>query len=234
MRRTIRALVLPAAIILTMTRCADDKLPTPSNAHPADWTRKGTDQFHGVKVMASGYLSCTGCHGAALDGGEAGIACRDCHATFPHPQGWTTLSSPQFHGITIAAANWQLGSCRACHGEDYHGGSSGSSCYTCHTDENGPEACHTCHGSLENDAPPKDLSGHLSTASLGVGAHQKHLNNGVACTVCHLVPQRVSDEGHLDGMLPAEVTTSLEWDRTKATCTTSCHTDPQKQYTWNR
>lgn len=60
-------------------------------------------------------------------------------------------------------------------------------------------------------APPVALGGLTSTDRRGVGAHRAHLEQGrlgvlVACTECHIVPNAVSDEGHVDTPWPAEVT----------------------------
>jgi predicted CxxxxCH...CXXCH cytochrome family protein len=89
-------------------------------------------------------------------------------------------------------------------------------------------SCGGCHGSSnENPAPPVDLHGNTSTSEITVGAHQIHLNSRisapVACSACHLVPVNITDSGHLLPS-PAVVNTSVGWDRTSATCTTSsCH-----------
>jgi predicted CxxxxCH...CXXCH cytochrome family protein len=74
-----------------------------------------------------------------------------------------------------------------------------------------PYDCTSCHGSI-NAAPPKDLSGHTSISSPGVGVHQSHLlashsvSVAVACNECHTVPKSANDTGHLDVTPGAEVT----------------------------
>jgi predicted CxxxxCH...CXXCH cytochrome family protein len=84
----------------------------------------------------------------------------------------------------------------------------------------GSGVCNTCHGNGENAAPPVDTTGHSETTAPGVGAHQTHLLGGhaaatsggdptaraVTCEACHLVPERVTDSGHNDTALPAELT----------------------------
>ncbi len=113
---------------------------------------------------------------------------------------------------------------------------------TCYYDPSAPPAdetqgCRTCHGSLDNAAPPRSVAGSTSTTEIGVGAHQTHLNGGknsrpVSCSECHLVPTSVGDPGHIDSPLPAEVIfgslanaseIAANWDRTTATCNTYCH-----------
>lgn len=119
--------------------------------------------------------------------------------------------------------------CGTCHGvppADPHPQS--KQCYTCHSetvDQDGKIKdvskhidgkvevaleCYSCHGSKASNAPPKDLAGNTESSSPGVGAHQKHLAGGaygrpVACTECHVVPEKVGDPGHLDDTKGAEV-----------------------------
>lgn len=74
----------------------------------------------------------------------------------------------------------------------------------------GTGACNTCHGGADGPAPPPDLSGSTSPASLGVGSHSSHVRRGrlrgpVACDACHVMPTEVRSPGHLDSDLPAEV-----------------------------
>ena len=76
------------------------------------------------------------------------------------------------------------------------------------------QGCSDCHGGdAANAAPPRDLMGRHDTASLGVGAHQRHLGASVlrgpiACADCHTVPAGVMAPGHLDAA-PAELTFSV-------------------------
>jgi predicted CxxxxCH...CXXCH cytochrome family protein len=78
-------------------------------------------------------------------------------------------------------------------------------------------SCSACHGDaarggseLERAAPPRDLAGNTLPAQPGVGAHQIHLRAGathgpVACSECHVVPEKTGDLGHADDPLPAEL-----------------------------
>ena len=58
-----------------------------------------------------------------------------------------------------------------------------------------------CHGGEASNAPPNSLSGVTETTSVGVGAHQKHLDPAstwhrpVACADCHVVPADVGSPG---------------------------------------
>jgi hypothetical protein len=130
-----------------------------------------------------------------------------------HKTGILDKNSPDFHGNLVRSNGWSFSTCIRCHGSDYKGGTAGQSCLTCHTQDNGPEACNTCHGNFNDPgiiAPPRDASGNTSTDSLGVGAHYQHLyandlTNNVECSNCHKVPANYLDAGHLDTGLPAEV-----------------------------
>ena len=102
-----------------------------------------------------------------------------------------------------------------------------------------PAACDRCHGSSTSPAPPSDLFGGMSTTLLGVGAHATHLfgrygySTSVTCGDCHVVPSVVTDPGHLDSALPADVTfgglastggAAPVWDRASGTCSNVyCH-----------
>jgi predicted CxxxxCH...CXXCH cytochrome family protein len=128
-----------------------------------------------------------------------------------HGQGWTDTASANFHGLAIQSAGWSMNSCKECHGPDYKGGSSRSSCLMCHNKPGGPENCTVCHGGV-NAAPPKDLAGNTVTSSPGVGAHQDHflgtdsIATPIACNECHRVPSSFSAAGHVDSTAGAEVT----------------------------
>ncbi len=149
------------------------------------------------------------CHGAALDGGAL---------TEPN---WTTVDGSQVF-------------CGSCHGippPPPHQVVAANSCVNCHGDVvdadnniidkklhiNGEvnvsedaQTCSSCHGSGSNNAPPQDTSGNTATTFAGVGAHQKHMttaiSTNVSCVECHVVPSQITDTGHTDTALPAEIT----------------------------
>lgn len=102
----------------------------------------------------------------------------------------------------------------------------------------GEFTCTTCHGDPDREdpnapAPPLGTLGETDTATLAVGAHQAHLNDGpmrraIDCTECHTVP---TDLSHVDGVvelvfgpLATANGASPSWDRESATCSGSyCH-----------
>ena len=130
-----------------------------------------------------------------------------------HQSDWLDSQATNFHGNYIRQHQWDLTSCQQCHGDDYAGGISESSCNTCHTKT--PEGCTTCHGGVDNTtgAPPKDLQGNKATTFKGVGAHTIHLaggalSNGFGCKECHKKVENFNDANHIGSeLLPAEI----EW-----------------------
>lgn len=93
--------------------------------------------------------------------------------------------------------------------------------------------CTGCHGGLANNtgAPPFDAHGLSSSAA--VGAHTAHVDAGVRCDSCHVVPTQVAFPKHQDGV--ADVTfgaaaqdpvlaATPAYDRTSHTCSNVyCH-----------
>ena len=207
-----------------------------SYPHVDGWLASENENFHGeyIKDLGHDNSSCTSCHGAEFMGGSSEVSCYTCHNGYPHQSGWVSPANDNFHGQAIRAANWSLENCARCHGQDYRGGTTGSSCYTCHAGEQGPESCNVCHGSGTNFAPPQDLNNNTATTAIGVGAHQLHMTMFDRCSICHIVPTSVDETGHIDDTSYAEVQGNWgAWDRTSATCTTGCHSDAAKTYIWN-
>lgn len=161
-----------------------------------------------------------------------------------HAVGWSNPSSGNFHGVYIASSKWNLGACKTCHGGDYSGGTSGTSCLGCHSNSNGPENCRTCHGNSEHSNPPNALNGDSSTTSLGVGVHMSHLYStygaALSCDNCHRDINGFDDPNHIgsdpDGIaeivfgplaydtLGGPIRPNPTWDRSTATCSSVyCH-----------
>jgi predicted CxxxxCH...CXXCH cytochrome family protein len=239
---------ISAVLLLLLLSCSKDADPIPSVTHPPEWNISNSELFHGNKVLTVGAEFCTSCHGNDYSGGRSGIACADCHATFPHPPTWSTPGSDSSHAAYFKTIYWDMSRCQDCHGEDYTGGKSGVSCYDCHTNPGGPEACNTCHGSkaapiteIYSWAPPKDLEDNLSTTAVGVGAHQTHLINSSKttaylkdCNLCHTNILSFDDPDHINGAVDMdfnEVATDSGravpiWSEGTTTCTNVyCHGD---------
>ncbi|MBN2290722.1 MAG: hypothetical protein JXQ83_15415 [Candidatus Glassbacteria bacterium] len=106
------------------------------SGHPQGWFDKNSIYYHGRRVAVNGHSYCAPCHGEDYLGGTVGVSCFTCHdGPGGHPAGWLDAESSAFHAI--AAESGGFAACAACHGEDYQGGTSGSSCYQagCHQEE---------------------------------------------------------------------------------------------------
>ncbi len=125
-----------------------------------------------------------------------------------HPAEWNNPGSPEFHGKVINETG--LGSCQSCHGDNFTGGESGISCYTCHSDYPHPSsfneplsplfhgqyirasllwdvaACQSCHGD--------NYGGETSGVSCKSSGCHTGLAGPEACNTCH---GDFSDPGHI-------------------------------------
>ena len=197
----------------------EDKLNEPpvlEGVHGNGALDESSPEFHGKLVEDQGFESCQQCHAKSLDGGLTDVSCLDCHSVLQiHKEGILDPSSDNFHGKYLATQNWDVGSCKSCHGENYGGGLSNASCLDCHSGSGGPEACNTCHGSFADAsliAPPTDLDNNTETSEKGVGAHSTHLYDNdltdtISCGDCHLENESISADyvaSHINGR-PAEV-----------------------------
>ncbi len=143
-------------------------------------------RFAPIALVLAALASCSDARvlGTPCDGSE-------CSASV-HPPGITDPSSPDFHVNLLRDTNWGFVACQGCHGSDFRGGTSGVSCFDCHSA--GPTACVTCHGSGPT-----------------TNAHPTHATAGFTCDNCHVVPTRWDQDGHIlhDGVAitaPAAVT----------------------------
>ncbi|MGD0035753.1 MAG: CxxxxCH/CxxCH domain-containing protein [Bacteroidota bacterium] len=145
------------------------------------------------------------------------ISCSDLKNSLPtaisaevqiHGQGWIDTGSVNFHGKYIQNINYNLTICKQCHGSNYEGGTSNSSCRPCHSGPGGPENCATCHGI----PPAPDRYGNTSFTAPGVGAHNIHYTGtgtisalAMHCDDCHHLPNGVSDTTHITATGIAQV-----------------------------
>jgi hypothetical protein len=219
-------ILLSGILIVVLASCTKDQDPLPSVSHPEDWNIVTAENFHGKKVEAAGSEACTSCHGVDYSGGRSEVSCYTCHSNFPHPPEWAAPGSDKSHAAYIKSEYWELNECKTCHGNDYRGGSSGFSCYNCHTQTGGPEACNTCHGSsaapvseTANWAPPKDLDDNLYPGEPGVGVHQLHMGASTLtnayqrdCSLCHPALSGFDDPRHINGTVDIEFSEIAAWD----------------------
>ena len=188
------------------------------NVHADGVINPTSPNFHGNYFTGenpAGFSDCSQCHASDFSGGTANAACTDCHASIgTHKEGILDPNSPDFHGKFIANnLGWDMRDCGTCHSSDYSGGTASPSCLNCHTQEDGPEACNTCHGEFTDPtkiAPPTALNGELVTTYPGVGAHTAHLvdnnlGNDLSCSTCHKFPSSMYADGHLGNDNKAEI-----------------------------
>jgi predicted CxxxxCH...CXXCH cytochrome family protein len=196
---------------------ADDALPAELSFGPLARARGATPSFDGVGC------SNVACHDGGggsnraplwtvVDGTQA--ACGTCHALpppSPHP---AESDCVRCHGAVVNASQSFLQP-------------------ALHVNGRVDVSCVACHGDDESAAPPRDLDGNVDASFPGVGAHRTHLDNGVACSECHVVPDAndpLASPGHIDEVHGAElvfgplansdgVTSSFNG----VTCATYCH-----------
>jgi predicted CxxxxCH...CXXCH cytochrome family protein len=92
--------------------------------------------FHGKVLQANSYdmSQCKLCHGASFTGGSSGVACSTCHSVYPHTTSFVqTTTAQDFHGVVLQKLSWNKTACTPCHGTQFTGGTSGKSCFTCHS-----------------------------------------------------------------------------------------------------
>ncbi len=224
MRTNMKPTILLLAVIpllIFLAACSDPQTaPTSPQAqvsvHPEGWAKDtASPNFHGAYLAPKQYNAseCQPCHGSQYDGGISGVSCKQCHASYPHSEGWVGA-----HSNFIKSIHYDVNSCKPCHGQDYSTIKTNNSCLTCHTKPGGPEACNTCHGNfsgdptdLTQDAPPRGLNGETSPTTPAVGAHQAHLAYFPAaavastCQECHTLPLNFSAPSHIDPDSKAEV-----------------------------
>ncbi len=158
-----------------------------------------TGLSHPVWDRNAASCSSTYCHGSTLGGGVVAAPV------------WTRVDGTQTacgacHGVPPPAPHVARQDCGTCHA----GYTSTSVNLATHIDgvvDAAGGSCTSCHGdatralAASRAAPPLDTAGGSATSLRGVGAHMKHLNDGVlrravACDECHVVP---AVSNHADG-----------------------------------
>jgi predicted CxxxxCH...CXXCH cytochrome family protein len=212
-----------------------------------------------VKLDSAGHLDGVvevGLTGLAAAGGATpswSSADATCVNTYCHG---TTLSGGSLTRPAWTKVDGTQAECGACHAlPPADGHPVASNCEACHTETAGPGltivhpekhidgivqtsgSCTSCHGNIDNPAPPVDTAGRSETTLVSVGAHQSHLkatsglSSPVTCTACHPVPATVSSPMHDDGQtqlafngLATADGAAPAWDRGAARCAgTYCH-----------
>jgi hypothetical protein len=120
--------------------------------HPTNW----------IQVHYADYAKtpdqCRTCHGSTSDPAQAGgiskVSCFTCHTTgVNHPSNWALPTQHGRLGAQLAPSDDPIlmagfAHCAKCHGADYAGGVSNSSCKACHTKAPHPSKPWTGLGAL--------------------------------------------------------------------------------------
>lgn len=145
---------------------------TVAGQHPTNWL-----QVHYAEYVKNPD-GCRSCHGSTADpaqaGGIAKVSCFNCHTAVNHPAGWADHLQHGRNGAQLApSADPKVmagfAHCTKCHGSDYKGGITTTSCMACHTTAPHPAKPWTDKTSVAN-------SSHVETDA----------GNAPACAQCHL------------------------------------------------
>ncbi len=246
MKRNAAITCIAFALALGAGSCSDLKkdLPSPSagtQIHPEAWMQKASAEFHGTYLKGKSYETkeCQPCHGGPLNGGTSRTSCFTCHALYPHTAAWTRPDSASFHGKFLKAMSYNGTECQSCHGTNYQGGTSGESCFSCHTSyphgaqwmTGGAAASHGLYlrGKGWNDA--ECTSCHGSNYAGGT--------SGQSCFACHdAYPHdvRFSSGGHpsylygnqypLDGCKTCHGSAYTGGNAQQSCMSSGCHVEP--------
>jgi predicted CxxxxCH...CXXCH cytochrome family protein len=147
-----------------------------------------------------------------------GVYCHGTTFTDPGPitePDWTLVDGSQAlcgtcHTFPPGPPHVDSFDCGLCHGEVYDGGWVDPTLHIDGTVQVASMACNSCHGNVDNAAPPLDILGQSDTTLVTVGAHQSHMVDGdirlaIPCSECHVVPVAVDEPTHIDTS-PAEIT----------------------------
>jgi uncharacterized CHY-type Zn-finger protein len=168
------------------------------SGHPIGWFDSSSDNYHGLKVAAEGPSVCAACHGEDYKGGVVDVSCYTCHnGPGGHPStGWFDSSSDNYHGLKVAQTG--PSDCAACHGEDYKGGTSGVSCYTCHNGPSGHPSTGWFDSSSDNYHGLKVAAEGTSVCTACHGEDYKGGAVEVSCYTCHNGPGGHPSTGWFD------------------------------------
>jgi predicted CxxxxCH...CXXCH cytochrome family protein len=252
---------VPAEITWNTLAVADGASPTWDRTtcsgvycHGATLLPGGTNRQPAWTTVDGSQAACGTCHSLPPGGTHPALTnCPTCHGGVIGPGGTWTDPSLHIDGIVQGGAHpdgWSdgsrhgpaaesdLASCETCHGADLLGGSTGTSCESCHAGWR--TNCTFCHGGTDNmtGAPPEGVGGETDPLSVHVGAHTSHVEDTAThlaynCNRCHVTPADATSPGHMDGDGRGEVffdplNPAAAYDRATATCSSLyCHGNGQ-------
>jgi predicted CxxxxCH...CXXCH cytochrome family protein len=119
-----------------------------------------------------------------------------------HDSGWNVATSGDFHGEYLKSMNWATGNCASCHSSMFTGGTSGVSCFTCHSQYPHPAgyatpgghpiavrtagyplvSCQSCHGTTYTGGSAVNVTCERSGCHVDKSGN---LKSPEACNTCH-------------------------------------------------
>ncbi len=124
----IFAAILFSFPALFLAGCSERETPTEIETHVEGWSEKTA---HGARIADSGPENCRTCHGTDLAGDDLVVGCYECHAgPGGHSRQHMEVDSAGFHARLVETDG--NSECTTCHGDDFRGGWSEVSCYSCH------------------------------------------------------------------------------------------------------
>ena len=102
-----------------------------------------------------------------------------------HPEEWNTIQSADFHGQKVLAAGYEA--CKSCHGVDFQGGKSESSCYSsnCHSTFPHQPEWNYFDNLNSHGAHIKATEGAIENCKKCHGSNLTGGSSGVSCYDCH-------------------------------------------------
>ncbi|KAA3618893.1 MAG: hypothetical protein DWQ05_05860 [Calditrichaeota bacterium] len=154
--------------------------------HPQGWELSSGDNSHTTFLIANefDYTSCKKCHGQDFQGGATGISCNKCHEGFPHLPEWSGTGT-EGHGSFLKIKDYDMDSCRGCHGEDLTGGPSGISCTKCHTTFPHPQGWELDSGVNSHTTFLQANNFDYSSCKNCHGEDFTGGSSGISCNKCH-------------------------------------------------
>jgi hypothetical protein len=193
MKQSRYLLISIVGLIVIFVSCSDLKkdLPTATSAetkiHETGWNDSTAANFHGLVLKASSYdlKKCISCHSSQFTGGTSGVRCDKCHSSYPHISGWDSLAVSGNHADYLKLNNWETSGCKNCHGDTLDGGTSGISCYTCHSSYPHSLSWETATAPNHHGDFVKALQWQLSECAKCHGSDFKGGISGKQCSRCH-------------------------------------------------
>ena len=100
-----------------------------------------------------------------------------------HPEDWNLQTAENFHGNKVLEVGYT--SCKSCHGAEFEGGASQTSCHTCHASYPHPAAWSLFNNPRNHEQFIKDSFWDFSKCKTCHGEDLKGGRSGVSCYSCH-------------------------------------------------